>query len=171
MRGTYLLLADMTLSACSAARHGGVCSSPAPLVLNSASAGLPFMVCSVIPHHSLSAMSCEKENSVRYWVTGMDEIWLSIPSKPFHFTFPKGKMLPKSICILKRFPSSHNSIFQWEKLLISSRSLAQLTLDVYSLLCAPTGRANIQLMFLPRTEDSQISLQWRFLINIMSSTR
>lgn len=34
-RESHLLLADVMLSACSAARPGGVCSSPALLVLNS----------------------------------------------------------------------------------------------------------------------------------------
>ena len=170
--GSYLLLADMMLSACSAARPGGDLQFPSPARTEFSPRWPPppGLQCSP-PRHSLGAMSLEKESYVRHWMTSTDETRLPIPSKPFHFTFPKGKMLPKSICFLKRLWSSHNSIFQWEKALISSRSLAQLCLGICSLLYAPTGRANILLMSLPRTEHSQISLLCRFLINIMGSTR
>lgn len=47
--GTYLLFADMMLSACSAARPVVICSSPAQLILNSVPGCLPLPVCSVIP--------------------------------------------------------------------------------------------------------------------------
>lgn len=88
---------------------------PSPAVPNPVPGSLPIPVCNVISGHSLDVMSLKKENYVRHWMTGMNETWLTIPSKPFHFTFPKGTMLPKSICFLKRLWSSHSFNFPMRK--------------------------------------------------------
>lgn len=113
--GTCLLLADMMLSACSAVKPGGFFAVSQPYSTESSPRWFPHPVWSVISGHSLAAMSLKKENCVRHWMTGMNEMWLTIPSKPFHFTFPKGKMLPKSICFLKRLWSSHGCNFPMRK--------------------------------------------------------
>lgn len=153
--GSYLLLADMMLSAFSAARPGDDLQSPSPARTEFSFSWPPPPSLQRNPPGTASVQCLSRKK--RHRMTGMDEIRLPIPSKPFHFTFPKGNMLPKSICFLKRLRSSCNSISQWEKALISSRSLAQLCLGVYSLLYAPTGRANIHLVSLPRTEHSNFS--------------
>lgn len=164
--GSCLLLADTMLSACSAAKPGGFLQFPVLLYWIQSQVSLLIPVCSVISGHGLDAMSLKKENYVRHWMTGMNETWLTIPSKPFHFTFPEGKMLP--ICFHIRLWSSHSSHSPMRKPLNFQRHLEHL--GVCSVLYAPTGRAHIILMCPLQGLNYQISLQCCFLINIMGST-
>lgn len=169
-----LLLADMMLSACSAAKLCGFLQLPSPAVLNPVPDSLPIPVCSgmgrlpsVISGHSLDAMSLKKENYVRHWMTGMSETRLTIPSKPFHFTFPKGKMLPKSICFLKRLWSLHSFNFPMRKPLnFQQTSSIALPGCLQCPLCSHWKGSYTSHVSLTRTKLSQIlcsAVSWLIL--------